>query len=238
MKDILIDDDIVEYDQVGDGQQVIFLGGFCFPPSVYNIAEVPGFRITMPFISGAPYREHPPISLEDNVRLLTDFCHHKNIVPDYLIGHSWGASIALEYASLHGAKKVYAANPSIPVSHKTVRHCLRYIIESLSDITHPDTITATRSLLAHNLKKPLVAAEQIKAINDIRYSGSKGLKGYIACSQTDKVYTKEDYQAFFNDTPFPSMYHIFYPYQGHNWIMHDTDAVKEGIYRLIERCDA
>ena len=225
MRSVAINGDIIEYIEIGKGKPYIFVSGYLYPPQTYELREIPGYRIIAPYISGATYRKDPPITFEDHVKLLKEFCRYMKIKPAYIAGHSLGASIALECVSSLGAQAVYASQPVIPVRYSGFRHLVRYMALILLELMQKEKRKKSAEILSsvarQFLKKPRVSYKQIQGITKTCYSKDLDIKGTIALGLDETLFKKEDYIRYFYSKPFLSLNKRSIPGVGHNWPLHD-----------------
>ncbi|MGM5488674.1 MAG: alpha/beta fold hydrolase, partial [Nanobdellota archaeon] len=189
--------------------------------------EVPGFRVVMPYISGAPYRDKRPVTLDDHVSLLRKFCLATHTSSEYLVGHSWGASIALAYAARYGGQ-VYAADPAIPIKRGLLSHCLRYTLEILSDAMHGrEDIGGITRYLTDICTDIGVFQKQARAIQSVSFSGNLG--GLMAYGSADRLYNPRDYEAF----AAAHGLEIERVNGGHNWFLNQPGVARDRVTRFL-----
>lgn len=111
MPTLLVENVKIEYRQTGQGRDVLFLHGWgqnlaMMDPLYQHYAD--RFRVTNLDFPGFGASSLPEVAwgVEEYTRCLEDFCRQLNIVEPILVAHSFGARIAILFASRNKVRKM------------------------------------------------------------------------------------------------------------------------------------
>ena len=109
-------------------------------PSYVDTLTDNGFGMLIPQISARHEVRSRPITIDDHVSILSEFIEEASSQHDlsllYLSGHSFGGTIALEYADRNpeNIRGVIAMNACLPIKHARWRHIYNYSMLLLDGI--------------------------------------------------------------------------------------------------------
>jgi pimeloyl-ACP methyl ester carboxylesterase len=108
----IVDNLAVEYKDEGQGPVLLMLHGWgnnlsYLDPLVTRLGEFRIIRLDLPGF-GSSETPHEPWNIERYARFVTDFCKKIDVIPDFLLGHSFGGRITIKAtgAQILHAKKI------------------------------------------------------------------------------------------------------------------------------------
>jgi len=226
----------IRYDEKSKNKKTIvfFIHGMGALPKFYNkflSLLSNNYRIISPMLPGLGYVKNPPITIEENTKILKQFIASFNFGEYIIIGHSIGANIAQEIAKDNDScKKVIMVNPALAMNLLSLNRSL--------NIAKTDILNSTGELmgLVQNPSVPFGYTKNIltNTVNYVKLALAAMTVDHTKYQYSQKcllLYSKEDIYFELTETEIKQLQLNFsnltikvLDKYSHNWVLYFPEA--------------